>query len=117
MNAFDCVFWALAGLILARIVNTEDAKLWLWMGVVFGLGLLNKLSISWFGLGLGVGLLLTSQRRWLATVWPWAAAAIAFVLFVPHLVWQVQHEWPTLEFMRNLRASMRADPPLSFVVD
>jgi hypothetical protein len=117
MNAFDCIFWALAGLILARIVNTENAKLWLWLGVVLGLGLLNKLSMSWFGLGLGVGLVLTPQRRWLATVWPWTAASIAFVLLVPHLVWQLQHDWPTLEFIRNLHAKMVADTPLSFFAE
>lgn len=117
MNAFECTFWALAGLILARIINTENRKLWLYLGVLLGLGLLNKLSMSWLGLGLGVGLVLTPQRRWLATAWPWAAAAISFLLFIPHLVWQLQHDWPTLQFMRNLRAEMMADSPLSFVVD
>jgi 4-amino-4-deoxy-L-arabinose transferase-like glycosyltransferase len=117
MNAFDCAFWALAGLIVARIVNTERASLWLWLAVVLGLGLLNKLSMSWFGLGLGVGLALTPQRRWLATPWPWSAAAIAVALFFPHLSWQLRHDWPTLEFLRNLHAKMVAESPLAFVRD
>lgn len=117
MNAFEYAFWALAALIVARIVETENPKLWLWLGLVLGLGLLNKISMSWFGLGLGVGLLLTPQRRWLATPWPWAAAAITLTLFAPHLLWQLQHDWPTLEFMRNATRQMVAKSPAGFFVD
>jgi hypothetical protein len=66
-----------------------------------GLGLLDKISMLWFGFGLVVGLALTSHRRHLATPWPYAAGAIAFALFLPHVLWQVVNGWPTLEFMRN----------------
>ena len=118
MNAFDLVFWALAALLLAHLVNTGNARLWLWLGFVLGLGLLNKISMSWFGLGLAAGLVLTPKRRWLATPWPWAAAAIALALFAPHLFWQAQHDWPTLEFMRNAtRDKMVAKSPVTFVID
>jgi hypothetical protein len=48
-----------------------------------------------------VGLVLTPERRWLATRWPYLAAAFSFALFAPHVLWQVQHGFPTLEFMRN----------------
>ena len=51
--------------------------LWLVLGVVDGAGLLNKVSMLWFGAGVAVGLLLTPARRWLRTPWPWCAALIA----------------------------------------
>jgi hypothetical protein len=51
-----------------------------------------------------VGLLLTSHRHVLQTGGPYLAAAIAGALFVPHLLWQVANDWPTLEFMRNATA-------------
>jgi hypothetical protein len=57
--------------------------------------------MSWFGLGLAVGLVLTPERRWLTTPWPWLAAGIALLLFAPHVLWQVENGWPTLEFVRN----------------
>ena len=94
------------------------ARLWLPVGVVIGLGLLNKLSMMWFGLGLGVGLLLTPQRRWLLTPWPWSAGAIGLALFAPHIMWQVHNGWPTLEFMRNpMQFKMQAKAPLRFLAE
>ncbi len=101
MNAYEPMLWAGAALILARIVNGGDPRLWLALGLVLGIGLLNKISMLWLGLGLAAGLVLTPERRWLATRWPYLAAGLAFALFAPHVVWQLQHGLPMLEFMRN----------------
>src|SRR5207249_1136821 len=87
--------------VLLRLHNGAPPRLWLLLGVVLGFGLLNKISMLWFCFGLVVGLVLTPQRRWLRTPWPWLAGLIALALFAPHLVWQAQNGWPTLEFMRN----------------
>jgi hypothetical protein len=118
MNGIEPVFWTAAALLVARIGNGGSPRLWLALGAVLGLGLLNKISMLWFGLGLCFGLLATPQRRWLATPWPWAAGAIAFALFVPHLLWQLENDWPTLEFMRRARAEkMVPKSPLSFLAE
>ena len=101
MNAFDTLFWSLAALLLLRALAGGRPGAWVALGVVVGLGLLNKTSMLWFGGAACLGLLLTGHRRVLATRWPWVAAAIAGLIFLPHVVWQVQNGWPTLEFMRN----------------
>jgi len=101
MNAFDLLFWALAGYLLLRIASGGPPWLWLLLGGVLGLGLLNKISVLWLGAGLLVGLVATRQRRWLATRWPWLAGGLAALIFAPHLLWQMLHGWPTLEFIRN----------------
>ena len=41
----------------------------------------------WFGAGVAVGLLLTPERRWLRTPWPWAGGLIALLMFAPYVVW------------------------------
>ena len=116
MNAFEPALWACAAYLLLRLLNGGSPRWWLLLGVVMGLGLLNKISMLWFGLGLLVGLIMTPQRRWLVTPWPWLAAAIAFVLFAPHIVWQVGNGWPTLEFMRNaVRYKLPSKSPLTFL--
>ena len=115
MNAFEPALWTAAAFLVARIINGADARYWLLLGAVLGLGLLNKISTLWFGLGFAVGLVLTPERRWLATPWPWLSVAIALALFAPHVSWQVQHDWPTVEFMRNaMSQKMVTKSPMEF---
>lgn len=104
MNVFDLLLWTLAIWLLLVILRESTTTRWAWLGAVLGLGLLNKISILWLGLGLVVGLGLTGHRRVFQTGGPYLAAAIAGVMFVPHLLWQVANGWPTLEFMHNATA-------------
>jgi hypothetical protein len=101
MNAFDLLFWVLAAYLFVLILEQPQPRLWLWFGVVLGLGLLNKISVLWLGCGLAIGLVLSGHRRLLGTPWPWLSGGLALLLFLPHLIWQVRHAWPTLEFMQN----------------
>src|SRR5262245_5722467 len=77
MNAFEPALWTASAWLLARIANGAGLSAWISLGVVLGIGLLNKISMLWLGFGLGLGLLLTPARRWLAGPGPWLAAAIA----------------------------------------
>jgi hypothetical protein len=104
MNAFDLLAWPLASLALIRALRRDRTPDWIALGVVLGLGLLNKLSMVWCAGGLAIGLLATPLRARLATRGPWLAAAVAAALFAPHLVWQIRHGWPTLEWIHNATA-------------
>ena len=107
MNAFEPLFWLGCSYLVIRIVKTGDQQLWIWFGVLAGLGLENKYSIAVFAMGLVVGLLLTPARQALRKKWIWIGGAIAFLIFLPNLIWNIQHQWPFLELMRNIRASGR----------
>ena len=118
MNALDLVFWPLAALMLMRVLREPSRNRWLLLGLVLGLGLENKISILWLGFGIFVGLLLTRQRRLLATPGPWLAGGVALLVFLPHLVWQVLHDWPTLEFMaRATGEKMATKSALPFLAE
>jgi hypothetical protein len=101
MNAIDLALWVAALLVFAEILRGGGSRCWLLLGVVVGLGLLNKYSMAFLAIGLGVGLLFSRRRADLKSPWPWAAAAIAALLFAPHLVWEAAHDWPTREFVAN----------------
>ncbi|MGH7682179.1 MAG: glycosyltransferase family 39 protein, partial [Candidatus Eiseniibacteriota bacterium] len=101
MNAFDLLLWSWGTYLVLRALENGRPRAWLWLGVVVGLGLLNKISMLWFVGGLGAALLLTRYRRALLSPWPWLAVAVAAFLFHPYVVWQIHNGWPTLEFMRN----------------
>jgi hypothetical protein len=116
MNAFEPLFWMGCAYLLIRSIKTGNTKLWIWFGVLAGFGLENKYSMLIFGAGLVLGLLLSSERRLLASRWLWVGGTIAFVIFLPNLIWNVQHHFPFLELQANIRASGRDVPlgPLQF---
>ncbi len=101
MNAIDQLLWVLAALLLVRLEPQAPAARWLPLGLVLGLGLLNKLSVLWLGAGLAAALLLTGYRRALRRPGPWLAAAVAFACLAPYVAWQIANGWPTREFVRN----------------
>ncbi len=107
MNAFEPLFWMGCAALLIRMINTGDRKLWLWFGVLAGVGLENKHSMLIFGFALIAGLLLTAQRKLLRGPWLWIGGAAAFLIFAPNLLWNIQHHFPFLELQANIRASHR----------
>ena len=111
----DIVFWSLASLLVLRIIRTGDARLWLAVGAVIGAGLMNKHSMLFWVGGAAVGLLATKQRHILWTPWLLGGAAIAFVIALPNLLWQIDHGWPTWEFLRNLRENDGAENMAEFI--
>jgi hypothetical protein len=112
MNAPDQLFWALAIYLVVRIIRRDQPRHWLLLGAVAGLGLLNKYSMGFLGLGLAVGLILTPQRRQFRSRYLWGGAGIALLLFLPHLIWEMVHGWPSIEFMHNAMAYKIVGLPL-----
>jgi len=111
MNAMDVLFWALGFWTLARLLGTGDLAWWVPFGAIAGLALENKLSALFLLFGLAAGLLLTRDWRHFRSRSLWTGALVAAVLAAPYLLWQVAHDWPTVEFMRN--ASQSKNLPFS----
>ncbi len=107
MNAYEPLFWTGCAFLVVRIAKTGDERLWLGFGLVAGLGLQNKYSMAVYAFGLVVGVLLTPERRALRQPWIWLGGVLAGLVFLPNVIWNVQHGWPFFELMRNLRASGR----------
>ncbi len=115
--AFESLFWALGFYLLVRIIQEENPRLWLGLGLVAGIGLMNKHTMLLFGLGLVVGLLMTPLRNQFRSPWLYAGGALAGLIFLPNLLWQMAHGWPTVEFLRNLNRTTMSDiEPLQFVL-
>ena len=107
MNAFEPLFWMGCAWVVIRIVRTGNARLWLWFGLLAGIGLENKHSMLIFGFGILAGLLLTPERRFLRTKWLWIGGLAAFLIFLPNLLWNIQHHFPFLELQANIRRNGR----------
>lgn len=102
MNSFEPLFWMACAAILMRILNGGSEKLWLLFGVVAGLGILNKHSMLFFGSGIFIGLWLTSARREYAKKWNWLGGAIAFLIFLPNLIWEIRNGFPTIALLHTV---------------
>ena len=103
MNAFEPLIWMGCIWVVARILRTGDSRLWIWFGVLAGLGLENKHSTLSFGFAVTVALLLTHHRREFGKPWIWIAGGIAVAIFLPNVVWQIRHHFPTIEDLSNVR--------------
>jgi len=98
MDVLDQLWWALASLILLRLLRGDAPRLWLLVGLVVAIALLTKLTVLFFCLALVLALLVTPERRYLRTPWPWLAGGIAFLGLLPYLIWNALNGWPTWEF-------------------
>ena len=117
MNAFEPLYWMGCVLVIARILRTGNSRLWIWFGVLAGLGLENKHSTLFFGFAVTLALLLTRHRREFAKPWIWIAFAIALAIFLPNVIWQIRHHFPTIEDLENVRREGKnvVLGPLAFV--
>jgi hypothetical protein len=112
MNVGEPLFWMGNVLLVVLMISGGSKRLWLWTGLLVGLGLQNKYSMAFFAVSMLAGLLLTPERRILSSRWFWAGLLLANLIFLPNLLWNMHHHWPFLELMHNIRANGR-DPILS----
>lgn len=100
-DTFNKLFWVLFSYLMIRLIQTEDSKYWIYIGIVSGVGLLFKITLLQLGFGWVIGLLLTKQRKLLfhwEVLW---AGLLALIIFSPYLVWQFRHEFISLEYYHN----------------
>jgi Dolichyl-phosphate-mannose-protein mannosyltransferase len=102
---FDQLTWLIVLFLIVRLLNSGDPRLWLAIGFAFGIGLETKYTIVALALGVIVGVLITPLRQQLRTPWPWLGVAIALLLLLPNLLWQVQHNWPSLTYIHSHQAN------------
>jgi len=117
MNSFEPIFWTACVYFAVLAVKTENPRYWLWFGVFAGLGLMNKHSMVFFGLAIIIGLVLTEARKVFPNRWIWIAGAIAFLIFLPNIIWQIQNDFATIELLQNVQKSGKnvVMSPLDFI--
>ena len=119
MNAFESLIWIGCVWCIARVINQNGSRYWIWFGVLVGVGMETKYSIAFLVFAVVVGLVFTRERRFLVAKEFWTGAAIAFLIFLPNLIWLARHDFPFLELMQNIRQTHRdvVRGPIAFVLD
>jgi len=114
--------WALAGFAFHRALRSGAWRYWIALGLVIGLALWAKYFVVMLAAPMALFLLFDREaRKHLATPRPYVAAAVAFGVMLPHLIWLVDNDFLPLAY-----AEARAQPsrglidhlwhPLQFIV-
>ncbi|RYY31206.1 MAG: glycosyltransferase family 39 protein, partial [Sphingobacteriaceae bacterium] len=102
---FDQLWWVLTVWLMIRYVNTTSVVYLYATGAVVGLGMLTKYTMAFFTLSLIIGILISKQRKILFNKHVLGAFALAFILFLPNLVWQWKNHFPVINHMNELKAT------------
>lgn len=101
-SSFDYLWWTLAAWFIIRLLKSENPRWWLAIGAVLGVGLMTKYTIVFFIAGILAGLLLALARRYFLSGWFWAGVALAILIFLPNLLWQIHHGFISYHFLQHI---------------
>lgn len=93
---FDVLAWMIIALLAARLLRTGDGRWWLALGLVAGIGLLNKYLVVLPIGALLLAVLIVGPRSVLRSWWLAAGIAVAALIAAPNLWWQATNDWPQL---------------------
>ena len=110
---FNHFFWLLSAFLILKMIHRNDPKLWIWIGIAFGLGFLNKYSIVFLYVAFALALLISQNRKLIWTKQFLFAIIAGLIIISPNLIWQYQHHWPVLLHMRELHDSQLVHVELS----
>lgn len=117
MNAFDSLLWTAIAYLIVRISKASSEPLWLAVGALAGITIVNKYAVLFWLSGVVLGVCLTPLRKSLRHRWFWLGCSLAAVIALPNFLWQWRHEFPFLQLMHNIHESGRdiALPPLAYL--
>ena len=101
---FDQLFWVISAYLIVKHIQTRKTSYIYLLGVAVGLGMLTKYTMAFFIIALISALLISPQRRILLNKAWIIAFSIAFIIFLPNLIWQITHELPVVSHMKELKA-------------
>ncbi len=99
---FELFFWMLFLFFLLKLINRQDPRYWIGIGISFGLAFLNKYSILFLGLSAFIALLISEHRKLLLSKYFIYAAFAALLIMLPNIIWQISHKFPVVTHMGEL---------------
>ncbi len=102
-------FWIAGLAALARLLQSQNPRWWLAVGLAAGCMLFSKYTAALFIAAVFFWLLAARQgRAQLRTPWPWAAIVLAVALFAPDIAWNAAHGW--VSYLKQGGRVMQFDP-------
>ncbi len=99
---FELFFWMLLLFFVLKLIEKQDPKYWIWIGVSFGIAFLNKYSILFLGFSTFVALLISQHRKLLFSKYLLYAALVGLLIMSPNIIWQINHKLAVVTHMSEL---------------
>jgi Dolichyl-phosphate-mannose-protein mannosyltransferase len=117
-NFLEVFFYSVIAYGLIRYIQTSKNKFLYLTALGMGLGLLSKYSVAFYIISLLPALLLTKQRIIFLNKHFYYALFLAFLIFLPNLVWQYANHFPVAYHMHELTSTqLQYVPPFTFLID
>ena len=100
--SFDYLAWVACSYFFVLLCKSRDPRWWLAIGGCIGFGMLTKYSMLVFALAIATGVLFTDLRTHLRSKWLWLGVAASLIIFLPDLIWQIQNNFVSLDFLRHI---------------
>ena len=96
--------WAGMLYFLARVFFAGSERAWWGVGICLGVGMLSKYTVALLGPATLIFLALDpGSRPWFRRALPYAAVALAVVIFSPVIFWNATHHWASFAFQSTGR--------------
>ena len=96
--------WAGLLCFLARVCFAGSARAWWGVGICLGVGMLSKYTVALLGPATLLFLALDPPSRlWFRRISPYAAVALAVLIFSPVIAWNATHHWASFAFQSTGR--------------
>jgi len=103
-TSFDYLWWVVVAYFTIRLLRSGDPRWWVAIGAAIGAGMMTKYTMAYLAAGVVAGVILTPARRSLRNPWLWCGAALAALVWLPNLLWQVQHHFVSLDYLKSIHA-------------
>nr|MBC7612267.1 glycosyltransferase family 39 protein [Pseudopedobacter sp.] len=101
-NSMDILFFTLILFFVIKHIQSEKNINLYFLGISIGFGMMNKYTIAFLVAGLIVAILFTPQRKLLSNKHFYGAIGLAFIIFLPNIIWQIQHHFPVIWHLNTL---------------
>jgi 4-amino-4-deoxy-L-arabinose transferase-like glycosyltransferase len=95
-------FWALSMYLTFQALQTNQKRYWISAGIALGLAFHAKYPTVLLVISiLAYMFMREKERKYFWTPGPYITTLIAFVIFLPHIIWLIYHDFPTIAYAVN----------------
>ncbi|TRZ63993.1 phospholipid carrier-dependent glycosyltransferase, partial [bacterium] len=117
MNVFEPMFCTIVFYLFIKMINEKNPVIWIYIGILFGLLLLNKHTAGLFIVFVIISMVITEHRKLLFTKYFVYSVVITTLIFLPNIIWQIKSGFPSLEFyITNITRKNIPMPAIEYLI-